>query len=271
MPETKTSMPKDALAATLEAARLANPLAHVDGRDFIILPNGMTLKDVTNPEKLERRAKVSHTLDEKASAIDYINRFRLPGTIVVADFDTMSIKAVIDYHGAADGGKPGDVAGCDHLATFKLRPSEEWTRWDGFEGKLHKQEEFAAFLEENAVDIHLPEPATIIEISRDLEAVQVSGFKSSNRLENGDRSFVYETETKAQNDVVVPTKFTLNIPLYQGEGPVELQAALRWRATGEGVMFGFEWRRVQYQRLAYFRAIATEVAEGTGAPVFYGR
>src|SRR5690606_24603427 len=116
-----------------------------------------------------------------------------------------------------------------------LRPSEEWARWDEFEGALRPQAEFAAFLEENAVDILEPESAAMIEVSRDLEATQGVAFMASTRLENGDRKFVYETETHVKGDVQVPREFKLHIPLYQGENPVELSAALRFRVASGGL------------------------------------
>src|SRR5690606_26722301 len=111
----------------------------------------------------------------------------------------------------------------------------------------------------------------MIEISRDLEATQGASFKSSTRLENGDRKFVYETEMHVKGDLHVPQRFKLSIPLFQGEGPVELDAALRFRVTPDGLLLGFEWRRVEYQRLSHFRLIAAEIVEATGVPLFYGR
>jgi len=83
---------------------------------------------------------------------------------------------------------------------------------------------------------------------------------------------VFESDTRAQNGVVVPQKFTLMIPIYNGEHPDELTCLFRWRAAGDGrVMLGFEWHRVEYQRRAHFAQIAYTAAEETGLPVFMGR
>lgn len=264
---------RNALDVALDAVRLNEPVIAADGgRQLAFVPSGMSLQDISNPERLNAFATGTVRLDEKHSLINYLKRFALSGTILIADFDALSITAAIDYHEASeDMNAPGAVGADRHKAVFSLRPSEEWSRWDKFEGELHPQAEFAAFLEENAVDILEPEAASMIEISRDLEATQGVVFKSSTRLENGDRSFVYENETHVKGDVQVPRHFTLGIPLYQGEGPVELEAALRFRVSGGGLFLGFEWRRVQYQRLAYFRSIATEVVEETGVPVYFGR
>ena len=37
-----------------------------------------------------------------------------------------------------------------------------------------------------------------------------------------------------------------------------------------GLMMGFQWHRVEYQRRAHFAEIATKAAEETGLPVFAG-
>jgi len=257
----------------LEAARLANPVIKTeDGREFAFVPSSMALENITDPERLDRFARSTVLIDEKQSLIDYLKRFAQSGTVLMADFDTFSITAFIDYHGGStDMKEPGPVGADRHRARLSLRPSEEWRRWDKFEGELHPQAEFAAFLEENAADILDPEAATMIEISRDLEATQGASFKSSTRLENGDRKFVYETEMHVKGDLHVPQRFKLSIPLFQGEGPVELDAALRFRVTPDGLLLGFEWRRVEYQRLSHFRLIAAEIVEATGVPLFYGR
>jgi len=264
---------RNTFEVALEAARLANPIIScAEGRTFAYVPEGMRLQDITDPDRLPALAAARVGIDEKQSMIEYLKRFALPGTILLADFDALSIAAFIDYHEPSKENKePGAVGANRHCAVLSLRPSEEWTRWDGFEGEMRLQAEFAAFLEENAVDILAPDSATMIEISRDLEATQGVTFKSSTRLENGDRCFTYENETHVKGDLQVPQRFKLSIPLYQGEGPVELEAALRFRVTGGGLLLGFEWRRVEYQRLAYFRAIATEIVEATGVPVFFGR
>lgn len=264
---------RETFEVAFEAAQLIKPtISGGDGREHVLLPQGMKLDDISDPYRLAPFAHAAIGLDEKQSLIDYLKRFALAGTVLVADFDSLKITASIDYHNASETMKtPGAVGSCKHQAVFALRPSEEFTRWDKFEGDLHPQDEFAAFMEENAVDVMSPAATVMMEIARDLEAVQDVKFQSSTRLESGDRSFTYTNETQTKGNVRVPTEFVLNIPLYQGESPVELRAALRFRVLSGGLVLGFEWRRVQYQRLAYFRQIATEIVSETGVPVFYGR
>lgn len=263
--------PGETLEAVLKGARMIDPLVDLGhGRGYAFVPEGFALKDISDPHALPPYIKQGIVVDERASLVGYVNRFSDHRTVLVADYDTGCIGAMLDYHGDFDAGMlaPGPVK---HKATLKLRDSEEFQRWAKVQGQLLEQSEFAAFLEENSEDIVDPDPAVMIEISRDLEATQGVVFKASNRLESGDRAFVYETQTHTKGEMKIPREFRLSIPLYQGEEPVTLRCAFRFRIGGGGLLLGFEWRRVEYQRQAYFAQIAHAVAEETGRPLFIGR
>ena len=267
--------PESALDAAIKAARLASPVIDgPHGARHILVPEGFRLETAHDPHALPPHiVKTAVVVDQRASLSAYVNRFSDARSILIADYDAGSIKAVLDWHfdnAVVDGGSL-DPQPREHTCTLKLRPSEEFKRWAEMENSFHGQAEFAAFLEENAVDVIDPEPAVLIEISRDLEGTQGVTFKSSTRLENGDRSFVYETETRAKGDIKVPREFVLSIPLYEGEEPVPLRCAFRWRINGGQLQMGFIWRRVEYQRRAHFAQIATAASEETGRPVFFGR
>lgn len=267
--------PESALDAAIKAARLASPVIEgPHGARHILVPDGFRLEAAHDPHALPPHiVKTAVVVDQRASLSAYVNRFSDPRSILIADYDTGSIKAVLDWHSDNQNGEYEPLLGMprEHTCTLKLRPSEEFKRWAEMENSFHGQAEFAAFLEENAVDVIDPEPAVLIEISRDLEGTQGVTFKSSTRLENGDRSFVYETETRAKGDIKVPREFVLSIPLYDGEEPVPLRCAFRWRINGGQLQMGFVWRRVEYQRRAHFAQIATAASEETGRPVFFGR
>lgn len=270
---TATGLPGAALDTAIAAARQANPvITGADGRMHAFVPRNFDLKELPDAARLHPWPQQRVTVDDRASLVSYANRYSDERSILIADYDKGTISARLDWHRHnqdQDDGRTGPNA---HSATLKLRPSEEFMRWNEFAGKLHPQDEFARFLEENAADVNDPEAATMIEISRDFEASVGQTYKSSVRLDNGDRRMVFETDTKAQNGIVVPQRFTLSVPLYQGEHPDILTALFRWRAAGDGsVRLGFEWHRVEYMRQAHFAAIAAAVAEETGLPVFIGR
>ena len=116
-----------------------------------------------------------------------------------------------------------------------------------------------------------PDQATLIEISQDLEATSDHSFKAKTRLQNGDRTFTYSEETRIKGEITVPSKITLEIPLYHGEAPVQIVAAFRYKATPQGLLLGIQWHRVEYLRQATFREVATACAEDTGLPLHFGK
>lgn len=269
-------LPGETLETVLKAARISDPVINREnGAAYAFVPEGFKLQDISDPHRLPPYIKQRVTVDDADSLIQYCNRFSDSRSVIIADLDAMVIGAVLDWHSSNQA--PEDVERvlvphpCQHLAALKLRKSEEFTRWAEVEGKLHDQMAFAEFLDENASDIFDPEPAVMIEIARDLEAVQGAKFKANSRLQTGERSFSYETETHVKGDLKVPQRFRLAIPLFHGEEPTEIEASFRFRPQPDGLKLGFVWRRVEYVRQAKFREIAHRVSEATGLPVFHGR
>lgn len=275
MTETPTYPdPRGALDTAIEAARIANPIiVHANGRKHAFVPDGFTLADISDPDRLPPYIKQSITLNDRSSLINYVNRFSDQRSILIANYDTSTITARMDWHAdsvADDAYGPLSAQPNQHTATFKIANSLEYARWSKMEGEMHSQADFALFIEENVSDITDPDHGEIIEICRDLEATQGAQFKSRTRLENGDTAFKYETETRVTNDVVVPDEIRLSIPLYYGEEPTEIRAKFRFRVSDGGLLLGFKWHRVEYQRQAKFQEMAFDASGQTGRPIFFG-
>ncbi|GGG77758.1 hypothetical protein GCM10011415_28360 [Salipiger pallidus] len=266
--------PRSALEVALTSARLADPIIEGDhGQRFALTPPDYTLTAIPSPHALPPHIIEQLTTDDADSLIRYANRFSTSASVLIADIDTLAVHACLDWHGhnQATDAESLKTGARKHTASLKLRESEEFKRWNKIEGQLIDQMEFAEFLDENAADIITPEPATMIEIARDLEATQGVNFKSSTRLQTGERSIVYETETHTRGEMKVPTQFTLQIPLFAGEEPVEIVASFRFRPRPDGLKLGFVWRRVEYRRLAEFQQISFRVSEATGLALMFGR
>lgn len=263
---------REVLDTMIAAAAVTEPVFQLpDGRVFANIPEDFQLREITDPNILPKHIKQSVTVDEGASLAAYANRFRNDQSILIADYDAGKISACLDWHKSNEGDDSLTRQHASHICTLVLRDSEEYKRWNEMENALHSQEEFAYFIEENVMDVADPEPGVLIEICRELEATQGVSFKSGTRLDNGDRSFTYETETHVKSQMVVPTKIVLQIPLYQGEQPVDIKANFRFRPRPDGLKLGFNWHRVEYQREATFREMAHKAAEATGLPVYFGR
>jgi len=264
--------PRAALDVALDAARLANPvITGPDGRRYAALPKSHGLTELPNRAELPAWPTEALVFDDQASQIAYVNRFRDDRSILIADYRALTVTARLDWHPHNANPAFHTAAPDHHAATLKLLDSEEFARWNAAAGQMHDQADFARFLEENSTDIGYPDPAMMIEIARDFEATAGSTYKSSVRLDNGDRRLTFETDTRAREDMVIPQKFDLFIPVYNGEPAEALTCLFRWRATAGKVQLGFVWHRLEYQRRARFQQIAFAVAEGTGLPVFMGR
>lgn len=262
----------DALKSLIKADILADPVIDgADGRQHALVPADYRLQDITDPHRLPPRAAASVVVDDRASLVTYAKRHLTKQSILLADYDAGTITAVLDWHPNNQDAASGQSGARQHKVQLKLLPSEEFERWNAMQGKLHKQAEFALFLEENASDIWSPEPAIMLELARDLEGVTGQTFKSRTRLHDGSHGFRFETENKIVSEVQAPEEFCLQIPVYHGEEPEALTAKFRWRPTAEGLFLGFAWHRVEYMRRARFTQIAAAAAEDTGLPWIAGR
>jgi uncharacterized protein YfdQ (DUF2303 family) len=269
MTETN-NLPMAALNAAIDGARIADPLVTAaDGREHVFVPQGFTLKDISDPNRLPEHISQTVIVDDRDSLTNYANRYSDKRSILLADYEAGKIIARLDWHKNNEEGLSRQHSA--HTATLQLKDSEEYSRWNEMEGEMHSQQDFALFIEENVADILHPDHTTMLEICRDLEATQDVSFKSGVRLENGDRSFTYEDQTKVKGDMIVRTEIGLEIPLYYGEQPVEIRAKFRFRPTPSGLLLGFRSHRVEYKRQATFREMAFLSAENTGCPIFFGR
>lgn len=270
---TETPTFTDALRALTKAEALAlKPVDGHDGRQHVLIPDGYRLEDITDRNRLHPRPHGTIRLDDRASLVTYIKRHLTADSTIFADYDAGTITARLDWHphNQADG-RFGQSGALEHTAQLKLLPSEEFTRWNKMQRELHAQAEFALFLEENASDIHEPEPAIMLELARDLEGVSGIAFKSRTRLTDGSHGFKFEAENKIISEVQAPDEFRLSIPVYLGEAPEVLTAKFRWRPSAQALWMGFVWHRVEYMRRARFTQIAAAVAEDTGLPWVAGR
>ena len=101
--------PRAALDVALEAARLADPLISTpDGRRFVLAPQDFQVKDISDPDRPAAFIKQRVTVDDRASLVNYANRFRDARSILIADYDTGTVRAALDWHRQAedDEGQP---------------------------------------------------------------------------------------------------------------------------------------------------------------------
>lgn len=258
-------------ALAVRAAGQASIVKSESGKEFLIVPQGFSDKDVTPPNSLDvlvpKIIRQDVTLQNADALIEYLNRFKIDASMMFADVASSRIVGAIDYHGNQ---KPAHVS---HKAVLDLPHSEEWKIWTGISGQLKPQLEFARFIEENAPDIKAPDAASLLEAVRDLQARRSVNFIAAVRTNSDNESFEFNdnTEARSKGDLELPTKFVLGIPVYFGDSDVEVQAFLRWKLEEGKLLLGIKLHRAEHIRQAAFKLIVTDAMERTGLLAIFGK
>ena len=267
-----TTEAEEIATLAVKAAGHAHFVKSEDGREYLIVPPGHGHNEVTLPDALPlyepHYIKQSAVMQTADSLVDYLNRYKTGDTVLFADIAENRIVGQVDYHAPA---KAGRVA---HRATLQLAFSTEWAAWTAISGRLNEQLEFARFIEENGTDVRAPTGAELLECVRDLQANRSVNFVKAVRTSSDNENFEYSeaTETKSRKGgIEVPTKFQLGIPVYFGEGDVDLYAFLRWKLAEGSLKLGIQLHRAEHVRQAVFQEIVRALAERTGCPAVFGK
>jgi uncharacterized protein YfdQ (DUF2303 family) len=252
-------------------------VAAKDGREFLIVPEGMAKHDIPDEYGLKRTMpsylQQSVTLQTVDSLVDYTDRFKGADTVLFADMSSNRIVAVLDFHTAAAGDKQPEVRRASHRADMQLPFSEEWKLWTGIDKQLKGQLEFARFIEENGADVRAPDAAELLEAVRDLQANRKVNFTKAVRTSSDNENFEYTNETNAttRGGIELPTKFKLGLPVYFGEPENEVFAFLRWKLDEGTLTLGIALHRAEHVRQAVFKQIVMAVGQRTDCPVVFGK
>jgi uncharacterized protein YfdQ (DUF2303 family) len=226
------------------------------------LPELKFNKHAARPQRIEASVRVF----DPASFGEYYRQFSDADSRVFADEQKRSVVAVLDYH--AEEPRWGQ-----HRLTLELRHSEEWMTWAGRNNKQMSQQEFSEFLEQSSMDIVDPNPASIVEIARDLQGTTEVEFGSGLRMQDGQVRFKYTEQTKTTvgaSQITVPDSFTLGIPVFIGANPGRLKALLRHRCKEGKLTFWYTLiRPEQYIREA-FTAARDLIASDLGIAIING-
>lgn len=253
------------------------PIVDSDGRTHVLSPAGYGLSIVEPPEKKLHRIRQRPTFFDVDSFVAYVKRYQTAATQVFAtpghsaDNGKASITAIIDYHGSAsEAGDAGTPDYCAHVATYRPRYSEEWTRW--CKAATLGQVEFAEFLEENRRDISAPEAASLLDIVTKFRASRKQSYDSVVYQPNGDVQIAYAetTESAGKPGVSVPTEIKLGIPVFFKGQRYEVPVFLRYKVGDSKVQFSIKVDRADYIEQAAFDEITSAVGEALALPIYFG-
>lgn len=253
-----------------------------DERCFVISRTDFKVEQITPANKAQvfmpKIVSGNVLLQTAPSLCDYVNRFKNDDTITFANIDKNEVVTVIDYHRQPPHGVPASVDDpkprlLAHRATFALKFSEQWTVWTRSNDKLMSQVDFADFLEQNGLDVVEPEGADLLEVIKDLQLYSNSSLKS--RVRHGgttNLSFTKDAELSGSKDgdTEIPSMLKLRIPVYFGEGAVDIRALIRLRANDGEAQFGYKLIRPESIRQAEFQRIVNAIASITNTTTVYG-
>lgn len=261
-------MDKEALKEVIDLERARLTADMVRGFDssldhqLVVQPDGMSVHSLERFQRYPDRLKGMVQVTEVESFVRHVTLYGFADTTVLfrsGDHNGLKVHASYNHREKTeDGATPGwNDHGCEYRSQF----SKEWLMWRGKDGRPMGQQEFAEFIEDAELDFVAPEAAHMLEVAKRLEATKTCAFKSSVRLDNGDREILYEETTKAtagaKGSVEVPERFAIGIPVFERGAKYKLEARLRYRVH-EGAL-KFHYNLIRPDRLV--DAVCDEVCE----------
>lgn len=245
-----------------------------DNATYLLAPHGYGVQNITPPHRravfLPDQIEQTLAVQNADSLIVYVERYKSDESMLFADIRTDRIMAVLDYHDPVTGGH----AHTAHRAQLDLMRSNEWEIWTRRAASgLMEQLEFARFVEENGADIIAPVAAELLESVRDLQVHRRVNFMRAVRTATDNVCFEYSDTTDLRTKtggIEVPNRIMLKLPVYFGEGEVELFAFLRWKFDDGKLSLGFALHRAEHVRQAVFKQVVERVGNATECPVVFG-
>jgi uncharacterized protein YfdQ (DUF2303 family) len=236
------------------------------------------------PHPLRKRAVAA--LVDADSFATYINAHRTAGTTLTGDANERggAFHALLDFHWPNQEGRATTPSWTEHTAAMTLEPTPEWARWLGAAGKDLDQRAFAEFLEDNAVDVIVPEGAAgkgfptqqdLMSVASTLQVKTDVRFASSVKLQNGQVQLGYVETIEGghgqDGKMAIPERFGIAVAPFRGTCKYLVTVRLRYRGTGGKALFRLEIERPHKIVESAFNDVRIVVEKATGLKVLVGK
>lgn len=280
-----SDLSSDAIKTIADLARTGEPQIIEHGNfPFAVIPAGAKLESLErhifndHAEKPER-IKANVTVLDPQSFIEYYNRFADDGSRIFAYEPDINVLCVLDYHhinhdASSPTGEGARARWGQHRLMLTLRESEQWKVWAEKNGKTFTQMQFAEFLEQHAIDIAQPAPAGMMEIARDLQTTSEVDFGSSSRTQDGQVKFKYTETTQTTvggSAITVPEQFLLQLPVFIGGQPIQMQALLRYRIKDQKLVIFYTLVRPEEAKRVAFLGARDAIERTLGTTIINGK
>lgn len=236
-----------------------------------VIPKDMkveSLQEFAYPLPTDPRDQSGPHFTALRSFVEYVNKFKLPNSLIFASMEDNTIIAELDYHTDL-----GNLSKRDHKATFSPSITDEWKDWTDNNGERMDQMEFIEFLDEHLPDIAEPAGAKILEACRSLEAIKTASFKSAKRLDNGETQFEYTENLEGQGarNLQMFNEFTLGLqPFKNMEQKYQVKGVIRYRLRESELRLFYKLERVAVVLDAAFNDFLAVVEAETGIKPLFG-
>jgi len=212
---------------------------------FILVPSGMRAESLA-PFRPPPRIKRTVTLLEANSFADYVNKFKMPETLIFVTVTETgcTFRALLDYHQPAPDLTP---AYCEHEAVFAAVETPDWKVWKAADRKKLPQVDFAEWIENNSRLMVEPSGAELLELVRSLHGHKNARFNQSIRLDNGAYSVNYDEDVEIKGSVStkagaieLPPTIKAGIAVFQGADKYAVEARLKSRIEERRLVLYFE-------------------------------
>lgn len=234
------------------------------------------------PQPMRKRGAAE--LADADSFATYVNAHRESGTHLTGDANERggAFVALLDYHQPNKEDRETSPSWSEHTATQTLQPTPEWARWLGAAGKDIDQRTFAEFLEDNAVDVIVPEGGKgfpsqqeLMSVASTLQVKTDVRFASTVKLQNGQVTLGYTEQIEGghgqDGKLAIPEKFGIAVAPFRGTAKYLVTVRLRYRGTGGKALFRLEIERPHKIVESAFNDVRAVIEEATGLKVLVGK
>lgn len=231
---------------------------------IVVAPEDYRLNSMETYLDQPTRTRRKVVFVERHSFIDYCNVFRKDNSVTFCkrDGSGMSFMTVFDYD------TPGVPSWASHDAKLELAFHPDYMLLKEKSDKWFDQEEFALFIEGNTHLFMNPTGADMLELAQELKGVKTCDFVSGKRLSNGRINLEYIEKVEARgvrHGLEVPESLELIVPIFDGQNPMPVKAAFRWRTSEGKVAFAYRLLSVLEERAA-FEGVRMEIEAAFGKP-----
>lgn len=190
-----------------------------------------------------KRLKLDLKMNEPDSFIGFLNKFKLPGTVIRRELNSNRFWAILDHS------TPEENAWHDRTIVLDLQRTEDLNLWAEAAMKTLTHMELLRLLQDMLHTILKPDAGVILKAAKTFSATRAVTINRVVPAEGGDASFHFSDEVRGNTkdgEAVFPSRLTLRLPLFLFCDPVDLDVNVNWTLDREGgVQFSLSILRLE--------------------------